>query len=144
MANPAPDPTIDRSILVFAIWSVLGLLGLAIVLEGLNRDVWLLAASGVAVLVAAFVAHIVVNAIFHTGFSRGETALGIAAYGVLGLVFIAGWLSGGLSLLNFYSGLTFFGVIAAGFIAYLSTRHGLRGAFSQFHIKPGSSQGASR
>ncbi|MBP1875516.1 hypothetical protein LPJGGPFB_01612 [Ensifer adhaerens] len=132
----SPVPIVERSILIFAVWAVLGFLGLGIFLEGLKQDSWLLSAAGVAVIVLAFVAHIIVNGVFDTGFTPGETALGIGAYGVLGLVFVAGAVGGSLTMTNYYSGLTLFGVLAAGFLAYLLTRHGLRGAFSRFHIKP--------
>lgn len=123
----------DRAILVFAIWASLGALGLCLFLEGLARDAWLLSAAGVLAIVAAFAAHMVVNAVSGTGFTRGETALGIAAYGVLGLVFLAGALSGSMTAADYRAGLTFFGVLAAGMLAYVVTRNGLRGAFSQFH-----------
>jgi len=128
--------TPDRAILVFAIWASLGALGLCLFLEGLSRDHWLLAAAGVLAVVAAFVAHMVVNAISGTGFTRGETVLGIGAYGVLGLVFVAGALTGGLSATDLRACLAFFAVIGGGMLAYLITRHGLRGAFSQFHARP--------
>lgn len=127
------DRAIDRSILVFCIWGSLGFLGLGVFLEGLARDRWALSAAGVALIVAAFVAHIVVNAVFGAGFTRGEASLGIGAYGALGLAFLAGALSGGMTLADYHSGLTLFGALAAGFLAYLTTRHGLRGAFSRFH-----------
>jgi len=137
-------PIIGRSILIFAAWAVLGFLGLCIFLEGLDRDSWAVSAAGVAVVVLAFVAHIVVNGIFDTGFTTGETVLGIGAYGLLGLVFLAGALGGGMTMADYYSGLTLFGVLAAGFLAYLFTRHGLRGAFSRFHVKPAAGDGAGR
>ena len=90
MADQPNAPNVDRGILVFCIWSVLGFLGLAIVLEGFRLDSWALSAGGVATVLFAFVAHIIVNAVFATGFSRGETALGIGAYGLLGLIFVLG------------------------------------------------------
>lgn len=126
---------VDRAILVFSIWAVLGFFGLGVLLEGFRLDQWSVSAGGVLLIMLAFVAHIVVNAIFDTGFSQGEAALGFAAYGLLGLVFIAGALGGRMSMTNYYSGLTLFGLLAAGFLAYLFTRHGLRGAFSRFHVK---------
>ncbi len=123
----------DRAILVFAIWASLGALGLCVFLEGLSHDAWLLSAAGVLAVSTAFAAHMVVNAFFGTGFTRGETTLGIATYGVLGLVFLIGALSGGLTASDYRAGLTFFGVLAAGMLTYLVTRNGLRGAFSRFH-----------
>jgi hypothetical protein len=143
MADQPNAPNVDRGILVFCIWSVLGFLGLAIVLEGFRLDSWALSAGGVATVLFAFGAHMIVNAVFATGFSRGETALGIGAYGLLGLIFVLGAASGSMSQPDYYAGLTFFGALAAGFIAYLSTRHGLRGAFSRFHVKAGTQQGAA-
>lgn len=135
-----PAKPVERGILVFAIWATLGFLGLGIVLEGFSRDSWAISAAGVATLVTAFVAHMVANAVFRTGFTRGEAALGIGTYGLLGAVFLLGVVGGEMSMTDYYSGLTLFGVLAAGFLAYLTTRHGLRGAFSQFHIRPGSTE----
>jgi hypothetical protein len=138
---PDKSPLVYRGILVFAIWSVFGFLGLGLFLEGMARDVWGLAAAGVGVVVLAFIGHIIVNGIFDTGFTPGETALGIGTYGLLGLMFVLGALQGGMTMADFRAGLTFFGVLAAGFLAYLFTRHGLRGAFSRFHVHRDGSQG---
>lgn len=132
MATPA---RIERGILVFSIWGVLGFSGLGFVLEGFAQDWYLMALGGIGLLTAAFIAHIIVNAVFDQGFAPGETALGIGSFGVLALVFIVGWISGSLTSSDYYAGLTLFAVLAAGFLAYLSTRYGLRGAFSRFHVK---------
>ncbi|MDH6265622.1 hypothetical protein M2360_001012 [Rhizobium sp. SG_E_25_P2] len=131
----ANRPHIERTILIFAIWGVLGFLGLGVFLEGMKSDLWPLSSAGVLLIVFAFVAHIIVNGIFKAEFSPGEAALGIGVYGILGLVFIVSAATGGLTMADYYSGLTLFGVLAVGFLAYLFTRHGLRGAFSRFHIK---------
>lgn len=134
----SPLPNVERSILVFSTWAVLGFLGLGLLLEGLTRDSVTLSSLGVGGIVLAFVVHIVINGVFDTGFSPGETALGIGAYGLLGLVFVIGAITGETTMVDFYSGLIFFGVLALGFLTYLFTRHGLRGAFSRFHVKPAS------
>ncbi len=81
------------------------------------------------------------NGIFETGFTPGETALGIGAYGLFGLLFVLGALQEGMTMADFYGGLTFFGALATGFLAYLFTRHGLRGAFSRFHVRSNAPQG---
>lgn len=143
MSDQPNVPSVDRAILVFAIWAVLGFFGLGVLLEGFRLDQWSVSAGGVFLIMLAFVAHIIVNGIFDTGFSPGETALGIGAYGLLGLVFIAGALGRRMSMADYYSGLTLFGLLAAGFLVYLFTRHGLRGAFSRFHVKTsGGHEGA--
>jgi hypothetical protein len=117
----------DRSILVFAIWASLGALGLCLFLEALARDSWALSVAALSALAAAFVAHVVVNALSGAAFTRGETVLGVGAYGALGLVFVAGAATGGLSAADLRTGLILFGVIAAGMLGDLVTRHGLRG-----------------
>lgn len=135
---------VERDLLVFSIWAVLGFLGLGFLLEGLSRDAYALSLVGIVLIVAGFVAHIIVNQLFGNGFRRGETALGIVVFGVLAVVFIAAWAAGGLSMADYAAGLTLFGVLVAGLVAYLATRHGLRGAFSQFHFKPGQDAGDDR
>ncbi|CAN7286246.1 hypothetical protein LJR030_002566 [Rhizobium sp. LjRoot30] len=137
-------PNVERNILVFSVWAVLGFFGLGCFLEGLARDLFALSALGVGVIVTAFVAHIVINGIFATGFTPGEAALGIGAYGLLGLVFIVGAVGGEMTMTDYYSGLLLFGVLAAGFLSYLLTRHGMRTAFSQFHIKSATAQEARK
>ena len=132
MSKPA---MVERDLLVFSIWAVLGFGGLALILEGFSRDSYMISLAGTLSIVAGFVAHIVVNGVFDCGFRPGEAALGIAAFGALALAFIGGWAVGGLSPTDYWSGLTLFAVLAAGLPAYLSTRFGLRGAFSRFHVR---------
>jgi len=128
-------PKVERGILVCSIWVILGFLGLGFLLEGFARNAYLMSLLGIALIMASFVAHIIVNAVFGQGFTSGETVLGISAFGVFAVVFIAGWLEGSMSMADFYAGLTLFGVLVVGFMTYLATRYGLRGAFSRFHIK---------
>jgi hypothetical protein len=136
MSKPA---MIERDLLVFSIWAVLGFGGLAFLLEGFARDSYLISLAGIVAIVCGFVAHIIVNAIFRCGFRPGEAALGIGAFGVIALVFIVGWAAGDLSRIDYLSGLTLFAVLAFGFLAYLSTRYGLKGAFSRFHVRQADS-----
>jgi len=130
MSKPA---IIERDLLVFSIWAMLGFGGLAFLLEGFSRDSYYLSLVGIASIIAGFISHMVVNAVFDCGFKPGEVALGISSFGVLALAFILGWLSGGLSMNDYWSGLTLFAVLAFGMLIYLSTRYGLRSAFSRFH-----------
>ena len=135
MSKPA---IIERDLLVFSIWAVLGFGGLAFLLEGFSRDSYFVSLAGIAAIVVGFIAHMVVNAVFDCGFKPGETALGISSFGVLALAFISGWISGGLSMNDYWSGLTLFAVLAFGMLIYLSTRYGLRSAFSRFHTRSSS------
>lgn len=132
------SPNVDRGILVFSIWGVFGPLGLGFLLQGFSLGAYLVSLVGIGLIALSFVAHIIVNAVFDQGFTSGETTLGIGSFGILAFVFVVAWAEGGMPMANFYAGLTFFGVLAAGLIVYLSTRYGLRGAFSHFHVKPAS------
>jgi len=131
---------VERDLLVFSIWAVLGFGGLALLLEGFSRDSYAVSAAGIVAVVVGFIAHFVVNAIFDTGFKAGEAVLGIGVFGIIVLVFIVGWATGGLSRNDYWSGLTLFAVLAIGLPVYLSTRYGLRGAFSHFHVRHADSR----
>lgn len=135
---------VERDLLVFSIWAVLGFGGLALLLEGFSRDSYAVSVAGIAAIVAGFAAHFVVNAIFDTGFKQGEAALGIGVFGIVVAVFIASWAAGGLSASDYWSGLTLFAVLALGLPIYLSTRYGLRGAFSHFHVRHADSGNSDR
>ena len=129
---------VDRGVLVFSIWAVLGSLGLGFLLEGFSRAAYFVSLLGIGLIVASFVAHMIVNSLCGDGFTNGEAALGVGGFGILALVFIVGWIGGGMPPANFYAALTLFAVIMAGFITYLTLRYGLRSAFSRFHIKTAS------
>jgi hypothetical protein len=131
----------ERTVLVFCIWASLGFLGAAGLLEGFSRDSLPIALVGLFGICAAFIAHIVVNALFGQGFTRGEVALGIGGFGLLAALFVAAWVAGDLSTADYLSGLAAFAALAVGFLVYLSARYGLRGAFSRFHLPAASSNG---
>jgi len=128
------EQKVERGIVVFCSWAVFGFIGLGFLLEGGARDSLLTGLVGVAGLVAGFVAHMIINFVFAQPFSLGETALGLGlfALGVLG--FIAGWLDGALSRTDFYIGLSLLAVLVVGFLIYVTTRHGVRGAFDRFDV----------
>ena len=140
----ATRASIERGLLVFSIWATAGFLGLGFWLEGLARDSLAPAFIGIAFVVAAFVAHIVVNAKFQQGFSRGEAALAIGLYGLMALLYVGARLGGGMGRAGALSGLALLGVVAVGFIVYLATRYGVRGAFSRFHPRGRAPREAAR
>jgi hypothetical protein len=128
----------DRNLLVFCIWSVLGFLGMGFILEGLARDSYLAGLLGNLAIVGAFISHMIVNYLNGQGFERGETALGLGLFGVICIVFGLGWVVSDTSKADYYIAITLFAVLSIGLIAYLSTRYGIRHAFSRFHFKPTS------
>ena len=124
----------ERGLMVFAIWAALGTLGLMLIVEGFARDGYALALAGTVGIIAALGGHVIVNAVFSIGFTPGETALGLTAFGLLVLTFVLSVLVGDVSTSDFYAGLTLFAALTSAFVIYLITRHGLRGAFSRFHV----------
>lgn len=136
-------PSAERTVLVFCIWASLGFLGAAGLVEGFARDSVAVSLLGLVGLCAAFIAHIVTNAVFGRGFGAGEAALGIGGFGLFAALFVAAWIAGDLSSSDYLSGLAAFGALAVGFLIYLSTRYGLRGAFSRFHHPARSGNGSN-
>ena len=127
------DRYVEHGIAVFANWGVFGVIAVGFLMEGIAREAYLLSLVGVAAAVAGFVGHLIVNAWFRQSFSRAEGGLGLAALGLVALVFTVSWLASGLTQTTVLTGLTLIGaLIATGFL-YLSTRFGVRGAFSQHH-----------
>lgn len=126
--------SVECRLLVFAIWSAIGVIGLLLVLEGFSRDSYLLGLAGTFSVLIALIAHVIVNAVCGRGFTAGEVALGLSSFGILILAFLTSTLSGDASMVDFHTGVTFFGLITVGFATYLVTRYGLRGAFSRFHV----------
>ena len=68
MSKPA---MVERDLLVFSIWAVLGFGGLALLVEGFSRDSYVISLAATVTIVAGFIAHIVVNAVFDCGFKPG-------------------------------------------------------------------------
>lgn len=124
----------ERSIVVFSNWAVFGFVGMGFVTEGFALDNYLVGLVGIAGIALGFVGHLVLNRVFDSGFTPGETALGLTLFGGVVLVFVLGWLFIGYSQQDFFIGLTLFCMLVAGFVIYLATRYGLRGAFSYFHF----------
>mgnify|MGYP006431592289 CR=1 FL=1 len=118
---------IERSVLVFSTWT--------------NR--YGTAFAGILLVMAAFVTHVVINTLYRTGYTAGETALGLATFGVVALLMVVGFATGQLDERDFLTCLSLVGVLVVGFISYLATRYGLRGAYSTFHHNSKSAADAS-
>lgn len=125
----------DRNLLVFTVWTALGSTSVLLILEGLHQDNYWASLLGIGFIVSAFCGHIILNAIFKTGFTSGETALGLTCFGLLVVLFLAATLFTDNSATDFYTGLTLFSILVIGFIVYLVTRYGLNSAFSKFHVR---------
>jgi hypothetical protein len=130
------DRKLERTIIVFCNWAVFGFIGLGLLLDGLARDNYLFGFAGVVGIVAGFVGHMVINRVFGLVFTKGETALGLVVFSTSVITFVLSWLIVGHSNIDFYIGLTLFATVVTGFFVYVSTRYGIRGAFTRFDAIP--------
>lgn len=142
-----PYDRLDRHALVMAIWIPSTFVAAILLHRGLvaGGDWWILA--GFAAVIAAFVGHIIVNAVLGTGFTTGERALGILFFAVSLLGFLLTVLLGAAEL----SARIFLPVglglmsLAVAVVAYLVIAFGARSAFEKFDvIRDNNPRSASR
>ncbi|MBX6321361.1 MAG: hypothetical protein IRY94_06000 [Rhodospirillaceae bacterium] len=125
----------ERRLAVVTSWAVSGGFGLACILTGFRDAQEVPGLIGFAVVIAGLVAHVIINRVFGTGFTNGEIVLGFIIFGVALLVFMAAWIADpAFGEARVVIGLAGFAAIIACFIAYIVTKHGLKGSFSMFHL----------
>jgi hypothetical protein len=71
---------LDRHALVMAVWLPLVLVAAVAFHYGFGAGGWPFISAGFAVLIAAFVGHVIVNVMLGTRFTLREVALGLVAY----------------------------------------------------------------
>lgn len=136
--NVAAEQDLEHRVAVLTNWGFWGVLGAGFVLSGFEMDFYFLALFGFALLVAGFVAHLIVNRIYAAGFRTGEVAAGFGIFGVAVLAFIVSWLlDPTFSDVDVLSGITGIVVVIGSFLVYVATRFGLKGSFSMFHTDRG-------
>jgi len=125
--------TIERRIVVFAIWLSLGMFGFCLMVQGIYIDHLLMGLAGVATLALTFAGHLIANAYYVYTFSRGEIAFGTATVTIWVIVFIVSWVSYDLSPADIQIALAMILTVVGCVLGHVVTRHGARGAFSRFH-----------
>lgn len=124
----------ERRLAVVTNWSLCAPFGLAFIVSAFDGNGVVMGVIGFAILVAGFVAHVIINQLYGTGFTTGEIVVGFIAFDVALLSFMGAWISsphlGGARVITALAG---FGALVLCFVAYLVTRYGLKGAFSMFH-----------
>ncbi|MEQ1941558.1 hypothetical protein ABMA32_03955 [Mesorhizobium sp. VNQ89] len=131
-----PYDRLDRHALVMAIWTPSAFVAATLLHRGLSSGGAWWIFSGFAVIIAAFVAHIIANAVLGKGFTTGERALGIVAFAASVLALLLAVLVGppGLGARIFLPvGLGLISLVVA-VVAYLVIAFGARGAFEQFDV----------
>ena len=81
MKQPPAIPTLDRHALVMAIWLPSGLIAVSLLHDGIGRSSVPCILGGFGVVIAGFVGHVLVNAVYGTDFSVRERAVGLVLYG---------------------------------------------------------------
>ena len=126
---------LDRHALVMAVWLPLVLVAAAAFHYGFAAGGWPFIGAGFAVLIAAFVGHVVINVILGTRFTPREVALGL-------LIYCAGVLAFGFAILlsSSFQSLYVLPVsvgllcMAAIIVITMILWLGLRGAFESFDV----------
>ncbi len=126
---------LDRHALVIAIWAPLVLIAAAAFHYGFAAGGWPFISGGFAVLIAAFVGHVIINVILGTRFTPGEVALGLVIYCTSVLAFgFATLLSPGFQSLYMLPVSVGLLCIAAVTVITMILWLGLRGAFDSFDV----------
>ena len=135
MTEPEPNDALDRHALVMGIWLAFGLIAALLLHYGLGTGGLPAVAAGFAVVLTAFVAHVIVNAVYATTFTRGELALGLVIYlACLLAISLAALTSAGFRDHGFVP--MALGLVATGaaIFFYMVIHFGVRGVFDAFNV----------
>ena len=126
---------LDRHALVMAVWLPLVLVAAVAFHYGFAAGGWPFMSAGFAVLIAAFVGHVIVNVILGTRFTPPEVALGLVIYCTSLLSFgLAMLLSSGFQSLYVLPVSVGLLCMAAVIVITMILWLGLRGAFESFDV----------
>ena len=127
------DERSERGLAVMTNWAFLGSFGLCFVVSGFSQADLFFGMFGFALLATAFAAHVIINHLFRTGFSKGEIASGFVVYVVSVVSFVVSWLAlPRFDTANIAIGLSGFSLLLACFLFYLVANHGVRGSIDMF------------
>lgn len=135
---------IERGIFVFCNWLTFGLIGIGFTLEGGARDEFFVGLIGIIGFLGGFVCHVIINKVFSTSFTVGEVALALGLFALGSIAFILSWVTGQLSHQAFLNGLALLAALVISFFAYVTTRHGVGGAFKKFDVVTTSNTGQQK
>jgi len=135
MRPEGPTDRLERHALVLALWLPLGLLAAGLFHHGFGAGGPWWIAAGFGSVLAGFVAHVIVNAAFGTGFSGREIALALVLFGLTVITLVLSVLLDGAFSARFLLPVAL-GLIglALAVVFYMVTRFGTRGAFERFDL----------
>lgn len=129
------NEALDRHALVMACWLAAALPAAILFEYGFGRGGTPYILAGFAAILAGFVAHVIVNVVYGTGFSPRELGLGLVIYGLALVLFVVvSLVSASFALHNFLPLSIGFITTGAVVVFYLITRYGARHAFEAFDV----------
>ena len=124
----------EKQLAIVTNWALFASFGMGLILSGFGAEQWEVSLGGFSAFVLGFIAHVIINRLYRTGFGKGEIMVGFVAFGVVLLCFIFGWIfDPAFGAPDVAAGIAGFGAIIACFVVYVVTKFGLKGSFSMFH-----------
>lgn len=125
----------ERHGLVLSLWIAFGFLAVICIHLGLSKNNWIFSCTGFLILIAGFMAHIIVNAIAGTGFHFLEAVFGLFVFSMGIVLFLLSLLMGvEYSAENFIAICTGLMLIFISISFYMITRGGVHKAFEHFNV----------
>ena len=124
----------EHRLAVMTNWAFFASFGFCFVFSGFSDSAPLAGLAGYSCFVVAFIAHVIINRIFRTGFSNAQVALGLTAFIVSVVAFLAaGLLDPAFSDIDVMIGLGGFSAVIACFIVYVMINYGVRESYAMMH-----------
>lgn len=128
------DDAREHRLAVMTAWAFFGAFGICLILSGFAEESAVAGLSGFALMIAGFVAHVIVNRIYHAGFSQPQVALGLGVFTVGALCYIVSVLfDPGFSEADVTMGLVGLTALAAAFVIYIIINYGVRGSYQMVY-----------
>ncbi len=123
----------ERRLAVITSWGFFGGFAFCFVMSGFSGGHLAAGLIGFSLFIAGFTAHVIINGIFRTDFTAGESVLGFVVFAVAAASFIGSWMfDPNFAAINLAIGLAGFGAIFACFLFYMFAKYGVRGTFTKF------------
>lgn len=128
------DDAREHRLAVMTAWAFFGAFGICLILSGFAEESAVAGLSGFALMIAGFVAHVIVNRIYHAGFSQPQVALELGVFTVGALCYIVSVLfDPGFSEADVTMGLVGLTALAAAFVIYIIINYGVRGSYQMVY-----------
>jgi hypothetical protein len=112
------------------VWAFFGSFGICLILSGFAENSMVAGLAGFLLIIAGFLAHVLINYVFAGNFTQAQIALALGAFTVGVLCYIASVLvNPGFTEIDVATGLVGFTALAATFVIYIIINYGVRGSY---------------